>query len=84
MVHPAERHGEFVAGFAAERARLQVAQVVRVGWLAAADEAGLLPDKAKVLAVAVAPWRGNREHALVDADGLIGARRRRPARFPGV
>jgi hypothetical protein len=48
------RHGEFIAGLAAERARLQVANVVRVGWLATADQAGLLCDKAKVLPVAIA------------------------------
>jgi len=33
MMDPAERHGEFIAGLAAEGARLQVAQVMRVGWL---------------------------------------------------
>ena len=33
MMHAAERYGEFIAGLAAERARLQVAQVMRVGGL---------------------------------------------------
>ena len=42
MMDTAERHGELIAGLAAERARLQVAQVMRVGWLATADEAWLL------------------------------------------
>ena len=71
MMDTAEGHGEFVAGLAAERARLQVAKVMRVGWLATADEARLLGDRAKVLPVAIATRRGNREHALVDAGGLV-------------
>ena len=33
MMDSAERDGEFIAGLAAERARLKVAQVMRVGWL---------------------------------------------------
>ena len=33
MMDSAERGGEFIAGLAAERARLKVAQVMRVGWL---------------------------------------------------
>jgi len=35
--------------------------------LAATDEARLLHDIAKVVAAAIAPWRRNRERALVDA-----------------
>ena len=61
MMNTAERHHELIASFAAERAWLQVPQVVRVGWFAAADEAGLLGDGAKVPPVAVAPWCGNGE-----------------------
>ena len=72
MMHAAERYGEFIAGLAAERARLQVAQVMRVGGLATADEAWLLGDRAKVLPVAVPTRCGNGEHALVDAVGSIG------------
>src|SRR5262245_58166654 len=67
MMDTAERHGEFIAGLAAERTRLQVAQVMRVRWLATADEAWLLGDSAKVLPVAITPWCSNREEALVDA-----------------
>jgi hypothetical protein len=63
MMDTAERHGEFIAGLAAERARLQVAQVMRVGWLAAADEAWLLGDGAKVLPVAITPRCGNGKDA---------------------
>jgi hypothetical protein len=70
MMNTAERHGEFIAGLAAERARLQVAQVMRVGWLATADEAWLLGDTAKVLPVAIPPRCGNGEDALVDAGRL--------------
>jgi hypothetical protein len=57
MMDTAERHGEFIARLAAERARLQVAKVMRIGWLAAADEAWLLGDGAKVLPVAVATMK---------------------------
>ena len=55
VVHAAERDGELVARLASERARLRVAQVMRVGWLAATDEACLPGDVAQVLLVAVAP-----------------------------
>jgi hypothetical protein len=55
MMRAAERDGEFVAGFAAQRARLHAAQMVGIGWPAATDEARLLHDIAKVLAAAIAP-----------------------------
>jgi len=71
MMHPAERDREFVARLAAERPWLQVAQMMGVGRLAPADEAGLLNDKAQVLAIAIAAWGGNRERALVEAVGVI-------------
>jgi len=76
VVDPAERDGELVAGLAAERARLQVAQVMRVRGLAATDQAGLLGDVAQVFAVAVATGCRDRERALVDArlDLQIGHR----------
>src|SRR5262245_13810918 len=67
MMDAAERHGKFIARLAAERTRLQVAQVMGIGWLPATDEARLLHDVAKVLAAAIAPWRRNRKDALVDA-----------------
>src|SRR5439155_12761610 len=69
MMDTAERYGEFIASLAAERARLQVEKVMRIRWLAAADEAWLLGDRAKVLPVAITPWCGNGEHAFVDAFG---------------
>jgi len=52
MVDTAERHREFIARLAAERTRLRIAQVMRIGWLATTD---------------ITPWRGNGEHTLVDA-----------------
>src|SRR5262245_40840258 len=63
----AERHREFIARFAAERAWLHVAQMMGIGWLAATDEARLLHDIAKVLAAAIAPRGGNGEDALINA-----------------
>ena len=71
MMRAAERDGEFIADFAAERPRLQVAEMMRIGLLAAADETRLSGNIAKVLGVSIAPRRRNDEHALVDAGGLI-------------
>ena len=71
VMRAAERDGEFIADFAAERPRLQVAKMMRVGLFAAADEACLLGHIAKVLAVTIAPRCRNDERALVDALGLI-------------
>jgi len=71
MMRAAERDGEFIAGLAAERPRLQVAEMMRIGLFAAADETRLLSNIAKVLAVSIAPRCRNDEHALVDAVGLI-------------
>ena len=62
---------EFIAGFAAERPRLQVAKMMRIGLFAAANEARLLGNKAKMLAITIAPRCRDDEHALVDAVGLI-------------
>src|SRR5262245_27274834 len=67
VMHAAERDREFIAYFAAERAWLHVPQMMGIGWLAAAHEARLLHDIAKVLAAAIAPRGRNREDALVDA-----------------
>jgi len=60
VMDAAERDHEFVARFAAERSRLQIAQVMRIRWLAAADQARLLGDMAKVIAA----WSSDREHAM--------------------
>src|SRR5215471_16203939 len=66
----AERDGELVAHFAAERAGLGEAQVMRVGWLATANDTGLRGDKPKMLLVAVAARFGDCEDALVDCCGI--------------
>src|SRR5262245_45265260 len=68
----AERDGEFIARFAAERPRLQVAKMMRIGLFAAADETRLLGDITKVLPVTIAPRGCKDEPALVDAVGLVG------------
>src|SRR5262249_1175702 len=67
VMRAAEQDGEFIVRFAAERPRLQVAKMMRIGLFAAADEARLLGDITKVLPVTIAPRRSNREDALVDA-----------------
>ena len=72
MVPSAERDSELVTYFAAQRARLSESKMVGVRGLAAAHEARLLRDIAKVLPVAIAPRRRDCQHALIDAD-LIGA-----------
>ena len=59
VMRAAQRDREFIAGPAAERTRLQVAKMMRVGWPAAADETRLFGDVAKMLSIAIAPRRGN-------------------------
>src|SRR5262245_47057578 len=71
MMDAAERHRELIACFATQGPRLQVAQVMGVGWLAATEEAGLLGDLAKVRLVAITAGSGNRERTFVDAGWLI-------------
>jgi hypothetical protein len=65
MMNPTERYGEFIAGFAAERARLQITKMMRVRRPATADEAWLLGDRAKVLPVAITSWCGNSEDLVL-------------------
>ena len=72
MVPTAERDSELVTDLSAERAGLGESKMVGVRGLAAAHEARLLGDIAKVLPVAIAPRRRNCQHALIDAR-LIGA-----------
>ena len=67
MMRAAERDGEFIAGLAAERPRLQVAKMMRIGLFAAADEACLLGNVAKVLPVAIATRCSNGEDTFIDA-----------------
>ena len=70
---------EFVATLAAERARLEVAKVVRIRWLAAAYETGLSGNMAEVLSVAISARRANHEHAFIHGLIPFGTRRLRPA-----
>jgi hypothetical protein len=63
MMRAAERDGEFVARFAAERPRLEIAKMMRIGLFAAADETGLLGNIAQVLAITIATRCGNDEPA---------------------
>src|SRR6516225_9644306 len=71
VMRAAERHGEFVADFAAERPRLQVAKMMRIGLFASADETRLLGDIPKVLRVTIAPRSRSNELALADAVRLV-------------
>src|SRR5262249_22829514 len=71
VMRAAERDGEFVARFAAERPRLQVAKMMRIGLFAAADQTRLMGDITKVLRVTIAPRCRKDELALVDAVGRI-------------
>ena len=70
MMDAAERDREFVAGLAAQGPRLHEPKVMRVGRFAAAEQAGLLGDVAKVRLVAITAGYRKREHALVDAARL--------------
>src|SRR6516164_11817310 len=72
VMRAAERDGEFVARFAAERPWLQVAKMMWIGLFAAADETCLLSNITQVLPVTIAPRGCKDEHALVDAVGLVG------------
>ena len=74
VMRAAERDGEFIAHFAAERPRLQVTEMMWIGLFAAADQTRLLGNIAKVLAATIAPRCPNGERALVDAVGLGFAR----------
>jgi hypothetical protein len=89
VVDAAERHREFIASLTSERPWLHVSKMMRVRWLAAADEASLLSDVAQMLAIAVPTRCSNRKGTLVYASRLITSdtgclwrfRRRRVWRF---
>jgi hypothetical protein len=71
VVRATQRDSEFVAGLAAERPRLDVPKMMRIRWLAAADEACLLNNVTQMLPVAIPARCSNREDTLVDAVGVI-------------
>src|SRR4051812_42668664 len=70
MMGAAERDGEFIAGLTAERPRLQVAEMMRIGLFAATDETRLAGNIAQMLSIPITPRCRNHKHALVDAGGL--------------
>jgi hypothetical protein len=65
MVGPAQRHREFVAHLAAERAGLREPEMMGVRGLPPTDEAGLQGDKLQMRLVAVTPRFANRQHAAI-------------------
>jgi hypothetical protein len=72
-MHATERDREFIARFAAQRAWLDVPEMMCVRWLAAADEARLLSDEAQMLAISIPARCGERQDALVNSFRLIAA-----------
>jgi hypothetical protein len=69
MMAPAERHGELIADFHADGARLSKPKVMWVSGLPAADQAGLRGDKPEMLLVAQPLGFANGEDAFIDAAG---------------
>ena len=81
MMTAAERDGEFITDFKANRSGLGKPQVMRIGRLTAADETGLGGHKPQMGFVAQAFGFGDSENALVDAAGdKIGGCLRRKRR----
>ena len=76
MVLPAERHGELVTDLAAKRSRLGEANVVRLGWPSAAENARLRRHMPQMLLVANALWLVEGERTLVDRGPLTRTSRR--------
>ena len=66
MMTAAERDGELVADFEAERSGLRKPQVMRIGRLPAADEAGLRGDELQMGLVTQPLGLGDGQKALVD------------------
>ena len=65
----AQRHGEFIADFTPECAVLREAQMMRICWLAAANETGLFGHKPHMIPVTNAAWLRIGQMGLVDACG---------------
>ncbi len=66
MMTAAERHGELVADFETERSGLGKPQVMRIGRLPAADQAGLRGNEPQMGFVTQPLGLGDGEKALVD------------------
>ena len=65
----AERHRKLIADLEAKSTWLREAEVVRLAWMAAADETGLRGNEAKMRLIPAALWLGEGEGALVDLSG---------------
>src|SRR5262249_8286908 len=76
VMDTAKRHCEFIACLTTKRTGLHEPQMMRIRRLAAAQEARLEGNVAKMLAVAVPPWRSDHEDALIDACNRTGRWRR--------
>jgi hypothetical protein len=66
MTTAAERYGELVADFETQGSGLRKPQVMRIGRLPAADQAGLRGHKSQMGFVAKTLWLGNGQNALID------------------
>ena len=77
MMRAAQRDREFVADLEAESAGLRKPQMVGVGGLPAADEAGLFGHEPQMLLVPQPFALGQGQDAFVDAGVAFVARRRR-------
>ena len=71
VVEAAERHGVLIAHFAAHRARLSKAQMMRVGRLSTTDQTGLRGHELKMLSVAVTTFSSMSKYAFVDLTAAI-------------
>jgi hypothetical protein len=69
VMHAAKRDGELITDFSPEGARLGKAQVMRIRWLTATHQTGLLRNVVEVLLVAFPLCRWKLKNALIDASG---------------
>jgi hypothetical protein len=66
MMTAAERYGELVADFETQRSELGKAQMMRIGRLPAADQAGLCSHESQMGFVTQPFGLGDGEEALID------------------
>ena len=69
MMSPTQRHSEFIADLAPERATLHEAQVMCVRWQTTANQTWLFGNRFDVLPVSNAAWLWSRQKGLIDASG---------------
>ena len=72
MMSAAERDRELIADSSAERSVLRKAQMVRIAGLTAADQTGLLGNKAHMVAIANSSRLWVRQHRLIDRRWWVG------------